>query len=665
MSSSELKISCPNLACSNPQNPLGQKLCGNCETPLVYRYLWATGNPSAQRSPGELALGRYYVLTPQIWLDTQPGLLPHLPPGWPDELLAYLHLYPQQLHVPQLYGFASSQEGTTEWDIALLDNAPIDARGSLYPSMAEVWPQTTSMRQVYWLWQLLQLWQPLAEQGVASSLMIPENLRVEGWRVRLRELYADQPPSPDQPRSLLNRKLPQPPTLEEFGEFLFAWASEAQVVVAKPLQTVLHPLRTAEASLSSVMTQLNQLLLEQSSQLPLHLKLLGESDTGKQRSLNEDAYFPTVADLREGQARPKEKLVPHLGIVCDGIGGHEGGEVASQLAVRSLKLQIRAFLTEVEEQEELLSPELIMEQLEAAIRVVNNLICAQNDTQGRESRQRMGTTLVMALQLPQRVKLTSGATADNAHELYIANVGDSRAYWITPHYCHLLTLDDDVATREVRLGRSPYREALQRPDAAALTQALGTRDAEFLRPTVQRFIVEEDGLLLLCSDGLSDNGLIERAWPDYAEPVLQGKLSLSAAVQALVDLANQHNGYDNTSVVLMHCRVSSDFQLNWFDPKRVATATSSWASDMSEASKALLYGESDEADTPATGAPVGTVTRKRNRFILALSLLILLAAGGTAGIIAWSQLNPQSFQQFRQRLPNPLNQALPPSSPTN
>jgi protein phosphatase len=602
---------------------------------------------------------------PQVWLDTQPGLLPHLPQVWPDEIAAYLHLYPQRLHVPELYGFAASQEGMAQWDIVLLDSAPLDSQGNLHPSMAEVWPQTTSMRQVYWLWQLLQLWQPLSEQGVASSLMIPENLRVEGWRMRLRELYADAPESSGQPRSLLNRKLPQPPTLEEFGEFLFAWASEAQVVVAQPLQTVLHPLRTAEASLTTVATQLNQLLLEQSSQLPLHLKLLGESDTGKQRSLNEDAYFPTVADLREGQARPKEKLVPHLAIVCDGIGGHEGGEVASQLAVRSLKLQIRAFLAEVEEQEELLAPELIMEQLEAAIRVVNNLISAQNDTQGRESRQRMGTTLVMALQLPQRIRLTSGATADNAHELYIANVGDSRAYWITPHYCHLLTLDDDVTTREVRLGRSLYREALQRPDAGALTQALGTRDADFLRPTVQRFIVEEDGLLLLCSDGLSDNGLIERAWVDYAEPVLQGKLSLSAAVQALVDLANQHNGYDNTSVVLMHCRVSSDFQLNWFDPKRGTTnVTGSWPSDMSEASKALLYGESDETPAPVTGAPVGTVTRKRNRFVV-LSLLILLAAGGTAGLIAWSQLNPQSFQQLRQRLPNPLNQTLPPSSPSN
>ncbi|HEY9860038.1 MAG TPA: hypothetical protein V6D16_11080, partial [Candidatus Obscuribacterales bacterium] len=114
-----------------------------------------------------------------------------------------------------------------------------------------------------------------------------------------------------------------------------------------------------------------------------------------------------------------------------------------------------------------------------------------------------------------------------------------------------------------------------------------------------------------------------------------------------------------------HCRVSSDFQLNWFDPKRAATTTGSADSDFSEASKALLYGESAETTSPAAGAPVGTVTRNRNRnrFVVVLSLLILLAAGGTAGLIAWSQLNPQGFQQLRQRLPNPLNQALPPQFP--
>ena len=69
----------------------------------------------------------------------------------------------------------------------------------------------------------------------------------------------------------------------------------------------------------------------------------------------------------------------------------------------------------------------------------------------------------MALHLPQTLGQTDSETT--THELYVAHVGDSRAYWITPTRCQCLTVDDDVATREVRMERGLYREALQRPDA--------------------------------------------------------------------------------------------------------------------------------------------------------------------------------------------------------
>jgi serine/threonine protein phosphatase PrpC len=201
--------------------------------------------------------------------------------------------------------------------------------------------------------------------------------------------------------------------------------------------------------------------------------------------------------------------------------------------VQSIKLQVRALLAELAEDPEIMTPELVTEQLSAIIRVANNLIASRNDEQERESRRRMATTLIMALQLPQIVKMPDGE--GNAHELYIASVGDSRAYWITPRYCQQLTVDDDVATREVRMGRRLYREALQRPDAGALTQAVGTRDAELLRPTVRRFILEEDGLLLLCSDGLSDNNWLEELCVDYPRDIFSGKLSLEAAVRSLIE----------------------------------------------------------------------------------------------------------------------------------
>ncbi len=90
----------------------------------------------------------------------------------------------------------------------------------------------------------------------------------------------------------------------------------------------------------------------------------------------------------------------------------------------------------------------------------------------------MGTTLVMALA--------------HIHELYVAHVGDSRAYWITRTGCYQVTLDDDVACREVRLGYSLYRDALEQVAAGALIQALGITSSNTLHPTVQRFPVDED-----------------------------------------------------------------------------------------------------------------------------------------------------------------------------
>ncbi|NEP04714.1 MAG: serine/threonine-protein phosphatase, partial [Okeania sp. SIO4D6] len=275
------------------------------------------------------------------------------------------------------------------------------------------------------------------------------------------------------------------------------------------------------------------------------------------------------------------------------VGGHDGGEVASQLAVQSIKRLVQNLLTEVAQQQDLTSPDLVMKQLEEIIRVVNNMIATENDEQGRESRQRMGTTLVMALQLPQQVKPSLESNPNNAHELYIANLGDSRAYWLTKNACQLLTVDDDVASREVCLGHCLYWQALQRRDAGALTQALGTRDGEFICPTIQRFLIEEEGLLLLCSDGLSDNDWVEKSWTEYTPRIFRGEFSLKQAVEYLIELANQKNGHDNTSVVLAHYRISPE-QLILLNNPTARPLEREVMPELSEASKALLYSDDDE-----------------------------------------------------------------------
>ncbi|WP_315790497.1 protein phosphatase 2C domain-containing protein [Fischerella sp. JS2] len=640
MISTQQIINCPNPICTRPINPVDNRVCTNCQTPLIHCYLWVIGSSAGTIPQGEKVADRYEVIAPRIWLDTQPGKLPDIPGAIPKEIIPYLRLYQQRLHLPQVYGFVSSQTEAAD-DILLLENVPIDEAGNLYPALTKAWQQATAVRQVYWLWQILQLWQPLSELGVATSLLIPNNLRVQGWCVRLLQLQQSGQSS-----------------LKHLGECWQPLVVTAKTQVARDLQKIVQQMCSGEAQLKDIATQLNALLLTSAAELPLSIKVAGATDKGAEALIqNEDTCYPhdnnAIAD----------SLLPRLAIVCDGIGGHEGGEVASQLAVQSVKLQIRALLQEVTEQAEIVPPDLLQQQLEASLRVINNIICNCNDEQKRTGTQRMATTIVMATQIPQRIQTAAGWQSENAHELYLVNVGDSRAYWITRNYCQLLTVDDDVATREVRYARSLYRQGLQRPDATALTQALGTKDGELLRPLVRRFILEEDGILLLCSDGLSDNNLVEQAWRDYAVPVFTGELTLEEAVHAWIKLANQKNGHDNVSVVLAHYRLSPDYlvpvtqkklQIEVVEEKQVeivAEEPQSEESELAASSQVLL-----ELDISPISETSNTTQHQQKPLVLLLGLLALLLGGATVGLFAWQQLQPQTFQQMCRQLSQKVQQ---------
>lgn len=649
-------MQCPNPTCLHLDNPLGRRLCDRCQTPLVYHYLWAVGTGVEQLPTGATVKDRYTVVSPRIWLETQPGTPPNLPSDLPDLALPYMHLYPYRLHLPEVYGFCPPINEAT--GILLLSNAPIDPSGQPYPSVGTIWEQVSPLRRLYWLWQIFQLWGPLLSQGVASSLLVPGNLRVEGWRVRLREFYSDPDldPSPHHPANGLapnasEQDEPPLPTLSALGALWLSWVRDEQTAIAQALRDLCRSMQQSEAEETIWQTtakQLNLLLLNQAAEVPLYVTLASATTTGPQRTHNEDACYPnpSIPPVLD------EIALPGLAIVCDGIGGHAGGEVASQLALRSLQLQLRALLLEIAEQSEVTAPDIIMQQLAALIRVVNNTIAAQNNEQGRELRQRMGTTLVLALQIPQ--KLTTPERVGNSHELYLAHVGDSRAYWITPHYCHLLTVDDDVTSREIRMGRSIRSEALRRPDSGALTQALGTRDGDALYPTVQRFIVEEDGILLLCSDGLSDNDLVERSWEQVSRLFFKGKASLDQMAKTWISLADERNGHDNTSVVVMHCRVSQDEPV-LFTPEPELPGALERDSQLSEASRALLYDDDaagDDLNTPLD-LEVEQETRSPNFLALTFGFLVLLLLAGGVGLAIWSRVDPTGFDQIRQQLITP------------
>ncbi|MEH2111156.1 protein phosphatase 2C domain-containing protein [Nostoc sp.] len=520
---------CPNENCQ-AANPLTHKFCQRCSTPLPKNYLWAVVDGPNVGSPGEILADRYLVLDKFVLLDTKPGLLaltPELDNLQP--LKAYLRLIPYRLHVPQVYGVLFVADGSSEREILLLEKPPLLVddtiqKVSLGSELTIAWRDATSMRQLNWLWQIAHLWQPLASEGVASSLLDSYVLRVEGSLVRLLELRFDG----------------ATPELPQLGEFWQQLIGDAKPAITEFVERV---------SLALIQGQINstdQLIgvLDQGlaglgrSQTPT-IQIITKTDTGPSRQRNEDACSPPSGTLVSKPPQPTA-----LAIVCDGIGGHEGGNVASNLAIETIQQQVQQ-LTKVPYDH--IDPSLLLNDLDKAVAMANDKISQRNDGENRQGRQRMGTTLVMALPV--------------AHEMYITHVGDSRAYWITRHGCYQVTLDDDVASREVRLGYAIYREAVQQSAAGSLVQALGMGPSTSLHPTSGRFMLDEDAVFLLTSDGLSDFDRVEEYWETEILPILLGESDIATVANRLVELANTKNGHDNVTVALVH------YQVQYWEPE--------------------------------------------------------------------------------------------------
>lgn len=577
--------------------------------------LWAIGSGAESVPVGQQVGDRYEVIAPRIWRDLTPHQPPQTPEALPEAALPYLQGHAQRLYLPGVYDIVA-QPDQASW--LLLENAPVNARaGKLYPPLAEAWVGASSRRQMSWLWQLWELWEPLLEMDCANSLLDLANLRVEGWRVRVLELNADA----------------TPPTLESLARCWQTLAENAGPAIATPLINVCQAMLAGEMSAEQLTTDLNYLLLKETAEHRSRFRVAGATDSGPKYSRNEDACYP------EGEQ--SEIPTPRIALVCDGVGGHEAGEVASQAAVRSLQLQLQSLLAESGHEDNAVPPSIIRQQIEAAIRVVNDLVNAQNDQQGRSDRQRMATTLVMALVVPQRLRTDDGWL--QVDEIYVAHVGDSRAYWITPDYCHQLTVDDDIAGRQAHNGRAFYTALRDHPEAGALTQAIGTRSSDYLVPHVQRFMFAEQGVLMLCSDGLSDNDRIESAWANYIGLITKEIITLKSAVDSWIELANQKNGHDNVSVVLV--QVKPFGEAAYEAPPEAATATAQGdPDDLTDASKALLYGEEDEADEGATptAEPVNIPRKAVPGWWIASAIALILILSGVVGWWIAGRLTPSS-----------------------
>ena len=258
-------------------------------------------------------------------------------------------------------------------------------------------------------------------------------------------------------------------------------------------------------------------------------------DIGSTRDHNEDFFgIQTVITQEEN---PSGQILKARGlyIICDGMGGHAAGEVASAMAVETLQNYFHTYWKDEFPSEK---------TIEQGILLANQVLYQTNIDNSRSGNGRMGTTLVMAL------------LQDT--QLVIAHVGDSRIYRITRQKgLEQLTVDHEVGQREINRGVEP-EIAYGRPDAYQLTQALGPRESKNLRPSIKYLNIDKDCLILLCSDGLSDNDLLEKHWQAYLEPLISSNADLNAGLGDLMRFADRYNGHDNLTSILVRIKLKPE-----------------------------------------------------------------------------------------------------------
>jgi PPM family protein phosphatase len=263
---------------------------------------------------------------------------------------------------------------------------------------------------------------------------------------------------------------------------------------------------------------------------PIVVRVFGCSDVGRTRDHNEDAFV--VADLANAsplalQDERSETLGGHgaMFMVADGMGGAAAGEIASSMAVDVVlqELQVRWIGTARPDADR------FAQALVAATSTANERIHAF--ARDHPEYRGMGTTATIA-----------GVLGDT---LYIAQVGDSRAYLIRNGVARQLTKDQSLMQRLIEAGEITAEEAEVSERRNIILQALGPEAAVKVDITHQQ--LRRGDTLVLCSDGLS--GLVR----DYeiAQAVLEDH-DLRAACLRLIAEANARGGPDNITVVVAH-----------------------------------------------------------------------------------------------------------------
>lgn len=235
------------------------------------------------------------------------------------------------------------------------------------------------------------------------------------------------------------------------------------------------------------------------------------SDIGKVRNINQDSYFYS-----------EDSILP-LFVVADGMGGHNAGEVASSLAIETIKENY------IKEKGNIVEGKLhIPSFINLTLLEANNRILKK--AKENENCEGMGTTI------------TSGIIFNN--ELFIGHMGDSRAYLFREKELYQLTQDHSLVAELVRNGSISNEEAINHPQKNIITRALGTD--EDIKVDIISKRVECGDIILLCTDGLTN--MVSDL---KIKEILLKNNDLRQACCELTDEANNFGGFDNTTVMII------------------------------------------------------------------------------------------------------------------
>ena len=240
----------------------------------------------------------------------------------------------------------------------------------------------------------------------------------------------------------------------------------------------------------------------------ISLEFAAITDIGCRRSNNEDSFGYDAEQ--------------HVYVVCDGMGGNAGGEVASAMAVRTFIESLGASAAAA------IQPEPIENRMAVAIHEANRMVRAASFE--NPELDSMGTTLVCA------------CLDDN--RIVIGNVGDSRAYLLRNGECMQITQDHSFLDEEVRKGNMTPEMAAASNLQSVITRAIGV--SETVEPDLFAAPLQPGDMLLLASDGLT-----RYAHSEEIRQAAANRSDLEKICSELIDYAKQRGGADNITCVLL------------------------------------------------------------------------------------------------------------------